>query len=41
MEFEQLRLLVEQLPAMLWTTDEHLTVTALGGAAYGRPSSIG
>ena len=34
MEFEQLRLLVEQLPAMLWTTDEHLTVTAIGGAAY-------
>ena len=33
MEFEQLRLLVEQLPAMLWTTDEQLTVTAIGGAA--------
>jgi PAS domain S-box-containing protein len=34
MEFEQLRLLVEQLPAMLWTTDEQLTVTAIGGAAF-------
>ena len=34
MEFEQLRLLVQELPAMLWTTDEHLTVTAIGGAAY-------
>jgi PAS domain S-box-containing protein len=33
MEFEQLRLLVEQLPAMLWTTDEQLTITAIGGAA--------
>jgi hypothetical protein len=41
MECEQLRLLVEQLRAMLWTTDEQLTITAIGGVAsnaVGRPS---